>query len=194
MKASLWCRADRRIRTPAGFYTPTCFQDTPLQPLEYIRIWSTWRGTISQQPDWKSGTLPIELHVHIMIKTAVLQTPFNYCFQLGTPRWTLSCFSNTAGQLNRTDVSNRHLRSTVIILNKTCTVCISFKIAELLDAASLWVGWRRHIQAFLSSSCYSVNVRLVVWALYLVIDCVCPYAITTATRLRCYHRLKMVKQ
>ena len=30
--------ADRRIRTLAGFYAPTCFQDTPLQPLEYIRL------------------------------------------------------------------------------------------------------------------------------------------------------------
>ena len=27
-------------------------------------LWSTWRYLKSQQPDWKSGTLPIELHVH----------------------------------------------------------------------------------------------------------------------------------
>ena len=51
--------ADRRIRTLAGFYTPTCFQDTPLQPLEYIRIWSGKRDLNPQQPDWKSGTLPL---------------------------------------------------------------------------------------------------------------------------------------
>ena len=48
--------------------------------------------------------------------SAVPQTPFNYCFQSGTPRWTLSCFSNTAGQFNWTEVSNRPLRSTAHLI------------------------------------------------------------------------------
>ena len=82
--------ADRRIRTPAGFYTPTCFQDTPLQPLEYIRIWSTWRGTISQQPDWKSRTLPIELHVHIMSAPKFFQSEEIFTWRCITVSWMTS--------------------------------------------------------------------------------------------------------
>ena len=80
----------RRIRTPAGFYTPTCFQDTPLQPLEYIRIWSTWRGTISQQPDWKSGTLPIELHVHIRSAPKFFQSEEIFTWRCITVSWMTS--------------------------------------------------------------------------------------------------------
>ena len=49
------------IRTPSF-----CAPNAAVYQLTYTWMWSGRRGTISQQSDWKSETLPIELLPHIL--------------------------------------------------------------------------------------------------------------------------------